>query len=118
MKLIVPIGVVIALILLGIGSMYVRDSNSVENALILEKFLKDYCREHGSYPDQNTVENRFPELQPGNEWYYWPSETRSVATFQYPMLLPLPSAPGQPKISEFFPVIYSYVVKHPCQGVF
>ncbi|MCH6580447.1 MAG: hypothetical protein IH802_08820, partial [Nitrospinae bacterium] len=36
-------------------------------------------------------------------------------TFQYPMTLPLSSAPGRSKFSEFMPIIYSYAVSNPCQ---
>jgi len=111
------IGIVIILLLLGVGKLYLRDSAAVEQALIVEKFFKDYCRMHNRYPEFETVENSFPELYPDREWYYWPNEARTVATFQYPMTLPLSSAPGHSKVSEFFPIIYSYVVHHPCQGL-
>lgn len=105
------------LLLLGVGKLYLQDSAAAEQALIVEKFFKDYCRMHRKYPEIETLENSFPELYPDREWYYWPNETRTVATFQYPMTLPLPSAPGHSKVSEFVPVIYSYVVHHPCQGL-
>jgi len=48
----------------------------------------------------------------GQEWYYWPNEKWTVATFQYPVTLSLPSAPGRSKLSEFFPVIYSFAFHH------
>ena len=95
-----------------------KDSATVEQALVVEKFFKDYCRQHNSYPELETIEKNFPELYPEREWYYWPNEPRTVASFQYPMTLPLPSAPGRSKLSEFIPIIYSYVVRHPCQGIF
>lgn len=118
MKAIVLIGVVVvALMLFGLGKVYLRDSATVEQALLVEKFFKDYCRQHNRYPDIEIVETTFPELYPDREWYYWPNETMAVASFQYPMMLPLPSAPGSSKFSEFMPVIYSYVVKHPCEGL-
>ena len=111
------IGIVVVLLLLGVGKLYVIDSATVEQAIIGEAYFKDYCRLHNSYPEIEKVENRFPELYPNREWNYWPNETWSVATFQYPMTLPLPSAPGCSKVSEFFPVIYSYAVHHPCKGL-
>jgi len=111
------IGFVVALFLLGLGSLYMRDSGTVEQALLVEKFFKDYCRQHNSYPEYETLKTNFPELYPDREWYYWPNETLTDATFQYPMTLPLPSAPGHSKISEFVPIIYSYAVRHPCQGL-
>lgn len=118
MRLRIFLGFAIALLLLGFGGLYMKDSAMVEQALLLEKYFKDYCRQHDSYPEYETVANNFPELFPDREWYYWPDETRSAASFQYPMTLPLPSAPGRSKVSEFVPVIYSYVVYHPCQGMF
>ena len=118
MRLRVLIGIVVALVLVGLGKLYMQDSATVEQALLVEKFLQDYCRQHKSYPEFETVKNTFPELYPGREWYYWPNEPLTAVSFQYPMTLPLTSAPGRSKVSEFFPVIYSFVVKHPCQGMF
>ncbi len=89
----------------------------MEKALILEKFFKDYCRQQNSYPELEIVEKTFPDLYPDRGWYYWPNETRTNATFQFPMTLPIPSAPGHSKLSEFIPIIYSYAVHHPCQGI-
>jgi len=111
------IGIAAILLLLGVGKLYLKDSATVEQAIIVDAYFKDYCRLHNRYPDVATLENRFPELYPDREWYYWPNETWTVATFQYPMTLPLPSAPGRSKLSEFFPVIYSYAVRHPCEGL-
>ena len=111
------IGIVVIISFLGFVKIYVTDSTTVEQALIIEKYLKDQCRLHNSYPKFETVEKRFPELYPNLDWYYWPNETWSTATFQYPMTLPLPAAPGRSKLSEFFPIIYSYAVIHPCKGL-
>ena len=118
MKTIILIGVTVVLLLLGLGRFYMKDSATVEQALLVEKFFQDYCRQHSKYPEFETVKNKFPELYPDREWYYWPNETRTVASFQYPMTLPLSSAPGRSKVSEFVPIIYSYVVHHPCRGMF
>ena len=111
------IGIIGILLLLGVGTLYVKDSATVEQAIAVEEYLKDYCRSHNGYPEYGVVENQFPELYPNQEWYYWPNETWTVATFQYPMTLPVSSAPGRSKFSEFFPVIYSYAVRHPCKNL-
>jgi len=117
MKLKILIGIVIILSLLGFAKIYVKDSTTVEQALIVENYLKNHCRLHNSYPKFEMLESRFPELYPSRDWYYWPNKTWTTATFQYPMTLPLPSAPGRSKLSEFFPIIYSYAVYHPCEGL-
>lgn len=111
------IGIVALLVFIGTGKIYLKDSATVERALVVEEFFKDYCRQYNRYPQFETLENRFPELYPDREWYYWPNETRTLASFQYPMTLPLTSAPGRSKVSEFFPLIYAYVVHQPCQGL-
>ena len=113
----VSIGIAIILLLLVVGRLYLKDSAAVAQALLVEKFFKDYCQLHKSYPEIETVENSFPELYPDREWYYWPNEARTLASFQYPMTLPLSSAPGRSKVSEFIPIIYSYVVHHPCKSL-
>jgi hypothetical protein len=118
MRLKIFIGISVVLLLLGLGRIYMKDSATVERALLVKKFFKDYCRKHNRYPEFETLEKNFPELYPNSEWYYWPNETLTTASFQYPMTLPMSSAPGHSKLSEFFPVIYSYVVRHPCQGIF
>lgn len=118
MKSKISVAIVVALILFGVGRLYVRDAATVEQAVLVEQFLQEYCRQHGRYPDISTLESQFPELYPDGEWYYWPNEAHSLAAFQYPMTLPLGSAPGRSKLSEFFPVIYSYAVQHPCDGIF
>ncbi len=117
MKPKVWIGIVAVLFLFGVGKLYVKDSATVTQALIVEEYFKEYCRAHNSYPKYETLEAKFPQLYPEQEWYYWPNETWTVATFQYPMTLPLSSAPGRSKLSEFFPVIYSYAVHHPCRDL-
>ena len=111
------IGMLVVLLLLGVDKLYVKDSATAEQSIIVEEYFKDYCRLHKRYPEIENVEIRFPELYPNREWYYWPNEARTVATFQYPMTLPLSSAPGRSKLSEFFPVIYSYAIHHPCKGL-
>lgn len=111
------ISVIVVLLLLGFGKTYVEDAATVDQALAVEEYLKGYCRLHNRYPEMETLESKFPELSFNADWYYWPNETLSSATFQYPMTLPLPSAPGRSKFSEFFPVIYSFAVRDPCDGL-
>ncbi len=117
MKTKILIGIIVVLILFGVAKLYVKDSATVEQAIIVEEYLKNYCRVHNSYPEIEKLESQFPELYPNQEWYYWPNETWTIATFQYPMTLPLPSAIGRSKVSEFFPIIYSYAVNHPCKSL-
>jgi len=109
------IGIFIVLFLLAFGKLYVNDSATAEQALVVEEYLKDYCHLHNSYPEYKMIENRFPKQYIYQEWYYWPNETLTNATFQYPMTLPLPFVLGRAKTSEFIPIIYSYVVRHPCK---
>lgn len=117
MRIKIIAGILVALFLLGFGRLYIEDSATVEQALLLEKFFKTYCQQHKSYPDFEIVANNFPELYPNREWYYWPNESRTIATFQYPMTLPIPFAPGRSKLSEFIPVIYAYAVHNPCHEI-
>jgi hypothetical protein len=111
------IGIVSILALLGVGKLYLKDSASIAQAVVVDKYLKEFCRLHNAYPQVEQLEKQFPELYPNQEWYYWPNEALSVATFQYPMTLPLPAAPGRAKVSEFFPIIYAYSVYDPCGGL-
>lgn len=110
-------GVVVLLLAAGILILYAIDSATVKQAVVVDQYLKDYCLSHNSYPAYATLESAFPELYPNGEWFYWPNESLSVASFQYPMTLPLPTAPGSAKMSEFVPVIYSYAVRDPCKGL-
>tara|TARA_R110002096_G_scaffold213735_3_gene401227 strand:+ start:551 stop:907 length:357 start_codon:yes stop_codon:yes gene_type:complete len=108
---------IITLLLFAVGRLYIKDATSVEQAIIVEEYIKDYCRNYNHYPKTEYLVNQFPDLFQNNDWYYWPNQTWTVATFQYPMTLPLPTAIGHSKISEFFPIIYSYAVKHPCKDL-
>ena len=73
-----------------IPKLYVKDSATVEQAIIVEAYFQHYCRRHNRYPEFEELEKQFPELYPDQEWYYWPNETWTVATFQYPVTLSLP----------------------------
>ena len=113
----VLVAIAIALLLLGVGKIYLEDSASVDQARVVLVYIKDHCRAHNAYPEFEEVEQQFPKLFPGREWYYWPNETLTAGTIQYPMTLPIPGAPGHSKFSEFLPVIYAYTIRHPCDGL-
>ena len=109
-------GAAIALCAL-LGVLYGQDGASVREARAVETFLEQACAADGVYPTVEALQAAFPHLYPGQEWYYWPNETRSRATFQYPMTLSLSNAPGESKYSEFFPVIYAFAVRGECHGM-
>lgn len=88
MKSKVMIGIVVVLLTLGLGSLYVNDAATMEQAIVVQEYLKDFCRLHNEYPEYEQLEGRFPELYRDQEWYYWPNETQTLAAFQYPMTLP------------------------------
>ncbi|XOV82478.1 MAG: hypothetical protein ACFHXK_16660 [bacterium] len=106
--------VLAALLLVGIGLLYRADSATVADAEDVLSFMLDYCKTHGAYPDTKNLNTAYPELFAQQDWYYWPNDTFTQATYQYPMTLPLPHAPGSAKLSEFFPVIYAYAHRNPC----
>ena len=114
---IVVAGLVMALVLTLIWKLYLRDSETVQKAIVVEAFFHDFCAKNNRYPSYEEVKGKFPDLYNGKEWYYWPNEELTAATFQYPVTLSLPSAPGRSKYSEFFPVIYSFAVSAPCQDI-
>ena len=58
MKSKIWIGIVVVLLLFGVGKLYVKDSATVEQAIIVEEYLKDYCRARNSYPEKEKVENQ------------------------------------------------------------
>jgi len=111
------LGIVIILFAFGSGKLYIKDAATVKQAHSVEKYLTNYCLDHYKYPEPSDVEKAFPHLYPNKEWFYWPNEHRTFAKFQYPMTLLLLSAPGRSKVPEFFPIIYSYVVDHPCKAI-
>ena len=105
------------LLLVGVGLLYRTDAATVAQADDVLAFVLDHCKVHGSYPDVATLEAAYPELFVHGQWYYWPNDTLTQATYQYPMTLPLPHAPGTSKLSEFFPVIYANAHRNPCEDL-
>ena len=95
--------------------LYMKDSKTAQKALVVRAYLVNYCMENAQYPAKEEFEQRFPKLAENSDWLYWPAEDLTQGTFQYPMTLPVPSAPGDSKFSEFIPIIYSYSVRNPCQ---
>jgi hypothetical protein len=102
-------------ILLLLGLLYRQDNRSADRALQVESFLAGFCQERNRFPTKAEFFDRFAALA-NTQWFYWPDETLQRATFQYPMTLPLPDAPGRSKLSEFFPVIYAYAVAGSCNA--
>jgi len=95
--------------------LYIKDSKTVQEAIVVRAYFVNFCMENARYPKYEEFEKRYPELAKDPEWFYWPGEGLKAGTFQYPMTLPLSSAPGRSKFSEFMPIIYSYAVSNPCQ---
>jgi hypothetical protein len=96
-------------------SLYMKDSKTVQEAKVVRAYVVNFCMEHARYLSKEEFDKRFPKLATNPEWFYWPGEDLKSGTFQYPMSLPVPSAPGNSKFSEFMPIIYSYAVSNPCQ---
>jgi hypothetical protein len=116
-KKIIAVAIVVGLLLLGgvVVSLYMKDSKTVQEAMVVRAYFVNFCMEHARYPKYEEFEKRFPKLAANPDWFYWPDEDMKSGTFQYPMTLPVPSAPGNSKFSEFMPVIYAYAVSNPCQ---
>ena len=104
------------LVLAGVGvTIYMKDSKTVQEAIVVRAYFVNYCMENAQYPKKDEFDKRFPKLATNPDWFYWPSDDYMNGTFQYPMTLPVPLAPGDSKFSEFMPVIYAYYVRNPCQ---
>ncbi len=95
--------------------LYMKDSKTVQQAMVVRAYFVNFCMENARYPQYEEFEKKFPELAKDPNWFYWPGEDFKNGTFQYPMTLPLSSAPGRSKFSEFMPIIYAYAVSNPCQ---
>lgn len=94
---------------------YLKDSKTVQDAIVVRAYMVNFCMENGGYPTKEEFDQRFPKLATNPDWFYWPSEDLMEGTYQYPMTLPVPLAPGESKYSEFMPVIYAYAVRNPCK---
>jgi len=95
--------------------LYKKDTQTVQQAIVVRAYFVNFCMENARYPKKEEFEKRFSKLAGNPDWFYWPAEDLTQGTFQYPMTLPVHSAPGDSKFSEFMPVIYSYAVRNPCQ---
>lgn len=116
-KKIVTMAIVVGLLLIGgvVVSLYMKDSQTVQEAIAVRAYVVNFCMENARYPKKEEFDQRFPNQAADPDWFYWPAEDLKAGTFQYPMTLPVPSAPGDSKFSEFMPVIYAYAVRNPCQ---
>ena len=116
-KKILTMALIAGLLLFGgvVVSVYMKDSKTVHEAIVVRAYVVNFCMEHARYLSKGEFDQRFPKLAADPNWFYWPGEDLKSGTFQYPMTLPVPSAPGNSKFSEFMPVIYSYAVRNPCQ---
>ncbi len=95
--------------------LYMKDSKTVQQAMVVRAYFVNFCMENARYLSKEEFDQRFPKLAKDPDWFYWPGENLKAGTFQYPMTLPLSSAPGNSKFSEFMPIIYAYAVSNPCQ---
>lgn len=116
-KKIVTVTIVLGvLLLMGVlVNLYMKDSKMVQEAMVVRAYFVNFCMENARYPSKEEFEQRFPKLAADPEWFYWPGKDLISGTFQYPMTLPVPLAPGDSKFSEFMPIIYAYAVSNPCQ---
>jgi hypothetical protein len=116
-KKFMTVAIVLGLLLLTgvIGMLYKKDSKTVQEAIVVRAYVVNFCMEHSRYLSKDEFDQRFPKLADDPDWFYWPAEDLKSGTFQYPMTLPVPSAPGNSKFSEFMPIIYAYAVRNPCQ---
>lgn len=95
--------------------LYQKDTQTVQQARVVRAYFVNFCMENARYPKKEEFEKRFAQLAADPDWFYWPAEDLKAGTFQYPMTLPVSSAPGESKFSEFMPIIYSYAVRNPCE---
>lgn len=116
-KKITIVAIVLGLLLLGgvVVSLYMKDSQTAQEAMAVRAYVVNFCMENARYLSKEEFDQRFPKLATDPNWFYWPGEDLRSGTFQYPMTVPVPSAPGNSKFSEFMPVIYAYTVSNPCQ---
>ena len=98
-----------------LAMQYMKDSKTVQKAIVVRAFFVNFCMENGGYPTQEEFDQKFPKLAADPKWLYRPSEDLMEGAFQYPMTLPVPLAPGESKYAESMPVIDSYSVTNPCK---
>ena len=98
-----------------VAMLYMKDSKTVQEAIVVRAYFVNFCMENAQYPKKEEFDRRFPKLAANPDWFYWPSKDLMKGTFQYPMTLPVPLAPGDSKFSEFMPIIYAFSVRNPCQ---
>lgn len=116
-KKLIIVGTILGLVVLSAVTvmLYKKDTQTVQQARVVRAYFVNFCMENARYPKKEEFEKKFSKLADDPDWFYWPAEDLKAGTFQYPMTLPVPSAPGDSKFSEFMPIIYSYAVRNPCQ---
>lgn len=115
-KIKIAAGVVGFVLLLGLTViLYMKDSKTVQDAIIVRAYLVNFCMENTRYPSKGEFIKRFPKLAANPEWTYTAGDELQTGAFQYPLNLPVPSAPGYSKFSGYVPVIDTYAVTNPCQ---
>lgn len=108
--------VVTFLLLMGVTVvLYMKDSKTAQEAMVVRAYVVNFCMENALYPKKDEFEKRFPKLAADPDWFYRPAEDLTQAAFQYPMNLPLPSAPGDARFSNIIHGVFSYTVDNPCQ---
>ncbi len=115
-KVKIAAGVVGLVLLLALTvTLYIKDSETVQEAMRVRAYVVNFCMENTRYPKKEEFEKRFPRLAADPDWSYSPGEELQTGTFQYPLNLPVPSAPGYSKFSVHIPVVDTYAVTNPCQ---
>lgn len=92
--------------------LYQKDSKTVQEAMVVRAYVVNFCMEYARYPKKEEFEKRFSKLAGNPDWLYQPGEDLKSGTFQYPMTVPVLSAPGESKFAEF---TGAYAVSNPCQ---
>ena len=104
------------LLLMGLTVVfYKEDSNTAQEAMVVRAYMVNFCMENTRYLSKEEFDKRFPQLAADPDWFYRPAEDLTQGAFQYPMNLPLPSAPGDAHFSDLGHGVFSYTVRNPCQ---
>ena len=116
-KKITIVAIILGLFLFGgvLVNLYMKDSKTVQEAIVVRAYVVNFCMEYSRYPSKKEFDKRFPKLAAKPDWTYRPGKDLKSGAFQYSTTLPVPSAPGNSKLSEFMFVIYAYTVSNPCQ---
>jgi hypothetical protein len=108
---------IVLLMVVGLRSLYQRDSVNLEKARLVLKEIKKICDSDGIYPNESQFREilKMKAVKDPEEWYLFTAENRQKGSFQYPMNLPILWAPGKAKISGSIPIIHAFIVVNPCE---